>query len=322
MPPKVRGSFLTIRLRPWGLLSAVGALAIAGTLAGFAARLFWVFDLVANFRVQFFVALASLAILFVVDRRFRSAALYGAMALLNLAVIVPLYFGGPTVAVPVNAIHGRAVLLNVHTESRRFDLVRDFIRQAKPDFVVFEEINDEWLSELAKLGDLYPHIVPAPRPDNFGMALFSRWPLHDAEIREISDTDVPSVLARVDFQGKWLTLIGTHPLPPANREQFLLRNQQLFALARLTQSLPQPLVVLGDLNATPWSPYYRELLYDTDLVDVSQGRGINASWPVPILPLRIPIDHCLVSGDVGVAEVKLGPDVGSDHFPLIVDFSF
>jgi endonuclease/exonuclease/phosphatase (EEP) superfamily protein YafD len=322
MPPKVRNSFFALRLRPWGLLSAVGALAVVGTLAGFGARWGWVFDLVVNFRVQYFTVLALLVIVFAAGRRYRSAALYGGMALLNLAVIVPQYVGSTAVVASANAVHVRVALLNVHTENRRFDLVCDFVRQAKPDCVVFEEVNDEWLGKLAKLVDLYPHILPAPRPDNFGIALFSRWPLRDTDIREIGDADIPTVLARIDIQGRVLSLVGTHPLPPSNPEQFVLRSRQLSALAHLAQTSAKPCVVLGDLNTTPWSPYYRALLSDGDLLDVSRGRGLNASWPVPILPLRIPIDHCLISRGIAVTDVKLGPNVGSDHFPLIVDFSF
>ena len=310
-------TFLALRIRPWGLLGAVGALAVGGTLAGFAAPVGWVFDLATNFRVQYFVTLTLLAILFAVGRRHRAAGGFGIVALLNLAVIVPLYVGGE----PTGASSIRAILLNVHTENRRFDLVREFILREEPDVVVFEEVNDEWLAELTKLGGDYSHILPAPRPDNFGMALFSRWPMQDAEIREIGDADVPSVIAHVVIRGKRLTIIGTHPLPPANPENFGLRNRQLIALAGLAGTRSGPLIILGDLNTTPWSPHFRALLTAANVRNASRGHGLNASWPVPIFPMRIPIDHCLVSREILVSKVRVGPNVGSDHFPLIVDFA-
>jgi endonuclease/exonuclease/phosphatase (EEP) superfamily protein YafD len=34
--------------------------------------------------------------------------------------------------------------------------------------------------------------------------------------------------------------------------------------------------------------------------------------------LRIPIDHCLVSSELVVLEHTVGPDIGSDHYPLLV----
>ena len=33
-------------------------------------------------------------------------------------------------------------------------------------------------------------------------------------------------------------------------------------------------------------------------------------------PLRVPIDHVLVSSELGVASYAVGRDFGSDHLPL------
>ncbi len=309
--------FLAMRIRPWGLLGVVGGLAITGTVAGFAAPIGWVFDLACNFRVQYFVTLALLSVLFLMGRRYRVAGGFGALALVNLAVIIPLYSGAGPATMPT----ARAILLNVHTENRRFDLVREFIQREKPDVIVFEEVNDEWLAELSKLGDDYSHILPAPRSDNFGIALFSHWPMENAEVREIGDAEIPSVLAQVVIRGKRLTIIGTHPLPPGTPENFASRNRQLTALASLARTQSLPLMVLGDLNATPWSPHFRRLLVAAALRNASRGHGLNASWPAPIFPMRIAIDHCLVSREILVSTVRVGPNVGSDHFPIIVDFA-
>jgi endonuclease/exonuclease/phosphatase (EEP) superfamily protein YafD len=35
--------------------------------------------------------------------------------------------------------------------------------------------------------------------------------------------------------------------------------------------------------------------------------------------LSIPIDHCLISPDIKVVNIRTGPNVGSDHRPLITD---
>jgi endonuclease/exonuclease/phosphatase (EEP) superfamily protein YafD len=87
---------------------------------------------------------------------------------------------------------------------------------------------------------------------------------------------------------------------------------------------------MGDLNITMWSPYYRRFVSKTGLWNTRQGSGILPTWrPVKIrfwrLPsalswlLALPIDHCLVSPAIAVPQIRPGPDVGSDHLPLIVD---
>lgn len=81
-------------------------------------------------------------------------------------------------------------------------------------------------------------------------------------------------------------------------------------------------MLLGDLNVTPWSKHFQQLLDRTGLLDSSSGYGVQPSWPNFSWLLRIPIDHCLHSSDIVIDQRKVGPDVGSDHYPIIVDFSF
>jgi hypothetical protein len=40
------------------------------------------------------------------------------------------------------------------------------------------------------------------------------------------------------------------------------------------------------------------------------------TWPSLPLPLWIPIDHALADPGSGVADVRIGPAIGSDHYPL------
>ena len=80
-------------------------------------------------------------------------------------------------------------------------------------------------------------------------------------------------------------------------------------------------MVLGDLNATAWCYAFRRFLRETGLKDSARGWGYQATWPTGFLPLRIPIDHCLLSPDLKVLNRRIGPNVGSDHFPLTVELA-
>jgi len=68
-------------------------------------------------------------------------------------------------------------------------------------------------------------------------------------------------------------------------------------------------------------PAFCRFAGESGLRDSRQGFGIQATWPSYMPPLRIAIDHCLVSGNVIVNGRRVGAHVGSDHFPVIVDVS-
>ena len=82
--------------------------------------------------------------------------------------------------------------------------------------------------------------------------------------------------------------------------------------------LPNPKIVVGDLNVTMWSPYFTELLEESNLLNARKGYGVVASWPTQFPPLMIPIDHCLTSPDIQVKEIRLLGNIGSDHLPIML----
>jgi len=94
-------------------------------------------------------------------------------------------------------------------------------------------------------------------------------------------------------------------------------------LASLPAAVPQVDdnrgIIVGDFNATPWSPAFRRLASGRwrDAADVV-GHGLRPTWP-SWTPLPIsPLDHVLVSSGLGVSEVNAADVPGSPHRALIV----
>ena len=52
-----------------------------------------------------------------------------------------------------------------------------------------------------------------------------------------------------------------------------------------------------------------------------KGYGFQPSWPANNRLLRIPIDHVLHSPEIVIHDRVIGSTVGSDHFPVLVDFT-
>ncbi|MHC4714092.1 MAG: endonuclease/exonuclease/phosphatase family protein [Planctomycetota bacterium] len=315
-----RSRFFAFRLGLRGILTAAGVVAAAATVVGFAERLWWGFDLFAHFRPQYALGLAVIALVLLFARRRKTSAAFVAFAVVNLLIILSGSVG-PRTAAPPDAPRFKVVLANVYTANTDHDRLIDLLREESPDFAVLEEVNDRWLSAVESLRDLYPHVKARARADNFGIALLSRRPLLDVRIDE-TIAGVPAITAISEVEGRRVAVFALHTLPPSRARYWRLRNSMLDDAARQMSRLKISAVVAGDLNVAPWTLTFRRFLKTSGLKDSAVRRVPFGTWPTNIPPLRIPIDHCLHSGDLAVVERRRGPDIGSDHFPLVVEFAF
>ena len=310
------------RMRPgfWGLLGAAGFAAAILSLAGFLGDFAWWLEILSHFRLQYAICFLLLAAIFAWGRKWKAAAGGGAMALVN-AWPVLLFLLPPATPASNEGLSFRAMLMNVNCRLGDPSAVRAAIADARPDFLVLEEISDRWLADLAPALEAYPFRKVQARHDNFGIGLFSRHPFDSARIEPFGIVDVPSVFAELALAGRRLTLVATHPLPPGDALLAAERNRQLEWIARKIAAVPGPVLLLGDLNTSPWSPAYRRLIAASGLANAAQGRSIRPTWPSFLPPLWIPLDHALHSDKIAVRSLAIGPDVGSDHLPLVVDFA-
>lgn len=313
------------RLFWWCLVLATLA-ATLGTLSPNLAYSYWPCELASHFQVQYVVVLYAAATLFAVGRRFASASAALCVALVATYVyLLPLYVSPSksidhTIANPVTPL--RIVSSNIAFFNPRQSMLIDLIVHEQPDVVLLYEVSPAWLKTLQALQATLPYHEIHPREGHPGLAIFSRLPLEHVEIVNVGQVPSPAILARLKMPSNsdtTLTLVGTHPDPPISADQTLDRNDQFIWLIDLINDQPRPLAVMGDFNTTSWSPIFTRLLRDTNLRDSRLGYGVSASWHSQIPPLRIPIDHCLVSDEIVVQRREVGPYIGSDHYPLVIE---
>jgi len=289
----------------------------ASTIFGFLGKYFWIIDLFSNFRVQYFISLTIIAVILLFMRHKKTSITFIVFALINLLLILPLYFGRSK---PTDTKQMRAMLINVNSRLGNPQLVMNEIDTKKPDFVVLEEITYKWFKTLQPLTNSYPYVISKTREDNFGICLFSKHPFKDSVVTNIGRAGVPTIIAIINFDNQDLRVIATHPLPPASRLYAMERNEQFTMLAKHIDN-SYPLVLIGDLNSTPWSYHFKKLLKGSGLKDSTKGFGVQPTWPTQNIFLRIPLDHCLHSPDISIENRRVGSNVESDHYPLIVDFN-
>lgn len=310
------------------VLASVGvvvlALGLLATLAGLGARWNGRLELLTHFKVQLTVAVLVGLVLLLFARRWRGSAVAGLLLGWHLIEIIPFYW--PTSRVADLQGSGpvvKALYANVHCEDRNARPLLELVQSQQPDVVVFAEATPGWMNLVKSLDTDYPHQVAELRDDPFSISLLSKWPITQHSIHYAKRTQFPTIIATISVNDRSLTVIGTHPPPPFSRRQLDSdRDVQIRELAALARQHSGPLVLLGDLNCTSWSPVFTDLLRDSGLRDARIGFGIQPSWPDSTWLLRIPIDHTLVSKDLGVKDRQLGSPIVSDHRPVIVEVQF
>ena len=214
----------------------------------------------------------------------------------------------------------RILLANVRTLNPEHFRLINLIGESKPHIVVLHEIDHQWASSLRSLSEEMPGSVTFPRGDDFGIGIFSKYQISDGEIIFPGNAEIPSARCTIHLPGGAFSLFSTHPLPPVSEPYFKMRNVQLKEVARLVRERKNgPALVAGDLNMSPWSPYFDRFLKASGLRNARIGHGLLPSWPVDWPYLLTPIDHILVSPDIQVLSIRRGPDIGSDHYPIIAD---
>ncbi len=294
-------------------------------------------ELLSHFRPYYLLAqLVFVAVLFCL-KEIRWGLLGIVLLGLNLAPILPYYFPDSTLyPKSQQALELKVMQANVYAKNPSLDRLFQFIQAESPDVIALEEVRPVMEAPLIKgLRHDYPYYFIEPEATAFGIALFSRKPFRSAQVIYLGDpysSDkrmFPSILAEFENKSEQVslrsvsgetsmldyTVIATHPLPPL--AGFAVRNSQLRDLAQISAQNQGNVIVVGDLNVTPWSFYFQDFLRQSGLKDSQMGFGVQPSWQSPIPGVEIPIDHILVSPSIEVLERRIGPEIGSDHYPVV-----
>ena len=312
-------TFLVHKLKIWLIIFIVTVSVCLLSLMGFGGHFWWIFDITSHFRVQYCVILAIFTLFFLGGKKYWQTAFTGIFALLNFSLIVPLSFGGTMVA--PEKISVRALKINLRDDNTAYDKVQRLIRETASDVLILEEYDKVWREQLEGVLSDYPFSTISSRNDGWGIGLFSRVPLQKAEVGLIGTSLIPFVKGSIIVEGQPVTILGSHIQAPTTNLLAKIRNMQLAELSEIVQKIKKPVMLLGDLNISLWSPHFADFIETTGLKDTRRGLGLRPTWPTHFSPLLIPIDHCLTSPTVTLHSLRLGPDIGSDHYPLIVDFS-
>ncbi|MGK0358548.1 MAG: endonuclease/exonuclease/phosphatase (EEP) superfamily protein YafD [Bradymonadia bacterium] len=275
----------------------------------------WVFDLLNHFRVPLLFGLAFLFAIALLRRQLWMIGL-GAMLLgWTLAGFAPLYLtqGEPATGGTLLVVEA----YNVNRGSGDPKRVAAQLAASDADVIGLVEVDERWLRALEPALRRWPHRLTHAQADNFGLALYSTRPIADAVV--IDRKKFAFIRAQVDVEGTPVGLLLVHPPPPMGAEWAAYRDAAFVGYGQILSDMPAESVVLGDLNATPWSRPFLAMLKANNLREARDlaGAGLRATWPAgSMLPRVLPIDHVLVRGALGVDVFEVLGANGSDHHPV------
>ena len=277
----------------------------------------WALELISHWQwVYLVVGITCLAVLVIAKR-----AWWPLMP--SLVLGASFLFQSGTLDRSTEPVGARPVLqvatANLNVDTTDFSaLVGWLVFGDAPDVVFLQEFTGQAQQALQApaVVQRYPHRVEAPQPDPFGLAILSRYPLSDVQKVEPSDMQATLRLrATLTWAGGTpVRLSAIHPMPPISAFYAQLRDQ---ALAEEAQHLSQSgglALMAGDFNTTPWAKGMFAI--DSQL---RRANGLAGSWPNAFGWLSVlPLDHVLASSGWQRAGSGHGPDLGSDHRPVVV----
>jgi len=300
------------------LLLLCTAIVTLVSVAPLAARLSWVLELTTHFRVQYLAVTVALLAILAVRRHWPACAVLVAAGAVSAAPLLP--YLPLTAAVQADAaVPVRVVSINVSYRPFSARRLLEIVREMDPDVLVLQELTPHAESVLADLDTVFPYHRKFPADGAYGIGLWSRLTLESSETFALGR--VPAIEARLRGPAGAFTVFGVHLRAPTTERRAAARNQELRELAARSAAVSEPLVVAGDFNVTPYSPYFRDWLAASGLTDSRRGRTLSVSWPATLPWFGIPIDHVAVNDGFTVVSHGRLPDFGSDHYGVVVELA-
>ncbi|MFI4917114.1 MAG: endonuclease/exonuclease/phosphatase family protein [Phycisphaerales bacterium JB060] len=228
----------------------------------------------------------------------------------------------------------RLLIFNVRYDNRQSLALLRLINETRPDIVLLAEPTHWWHGQLDTLKNDFPFTIEQPQDNHYGLLLYSKLDLVDPEVRFLVEDEVPSLRTGVRLpSGRIVRLIGLHPKPPGlkrpvdpQREDSDQRDAELLTIAKEIKEARDagddtPTIVAGDFNDVAWSHTTRLFQRVSGLLDPRIGRGLFNSFNAKSRIHRFPLDHVFASEHFRLVSMEVLPEIGSDHHPVLVEFS-
>lgn len=286
-------------------------------------RAIWLADMASNFAPHLAAAFA-LAFAIAAMKRARVALVGAAIGL--VAALAPILRDVPATraatavaAHPAGEARLRVMTFNVEDRNENYAEVLKYLAEAPADVIFLDEAFYVWRVQLTKLAPSFPWNTLNTVRD---LVVLSRVPLERIEFVNLEGDPGRGLLVHARVGNGTVALLGVHARKPRGSTDFNRRSRQLAQIAEVVGRQRGPLVVAGDFNATSRSFVMRRFLDATGLEALSPQWPPLSTWPSWLPYFGLQIDHMLFNGGVEIVGAQTGPDLGSNHLPLLAEIRF
>lgn len=291
------------------ILVQIGSMALAPWM--------WLAD-VANFFRSFLLGIGLvLAVLALLQRSKANVILAVLVAISGVLPLLPR----PPQAAQINASEVVTVVtanVNNHFSDPQVFFAQPEVQAA--DFLVLQETPASWQSAIEQHSQHWPMQASLARSTGFQALILSKLSLQ-AEARiepDNRETTRKRDLLRAVFNTKAgpLVIYALHSPSPHDPQKWHQRNNYLQLLEEALAAEPKDarVIVAGDWNTPPWSPFFRALLKrsgygSTEAQYLPKGTRILREFP----DFGVPVDRIILSPSLGYKSLSVGRPFGSDH---------
>lgn len=299
--------------RDWSGATIGLFLGVAGLFAARLGQLWIGFDIFAQFWMQFiFVTFASA--LGLASPRYKGLV---AMVILSIMVIGysvwPHYVSSnanPLLeAIGTNEKPIKVASFNTYQHNSDFDAIAREVVRLDPDVITLVEFGPEKAKTLDLLRQKFPFQETCWKLDDCDFAILSKTPLSDVSAMAFWEGP-PFMSAKLGPEFGNVAIVGIHTNRfPHQRAQL----KQVLAFVKRMESIQGRMIVMGDINATPFSRITQTIADGLNLERLTY----LPTWPATYGFPQLAIDHIFVSSGIHALDhERIGEYAGSDHFPI------
>lgn len=296
----------------WFGIATLGTISLAGFFGGAGHPT----ELLSHFRPHYCVGGIVLSAVLLLLRRPSAASAAAVIALINgVALFAPLLDAAPR-EIPEDGRRIRVVWANLEYSPDALAAFATLAAETDADIIALTEPPAGDARAASTATPFFANVVAPADISIFAVAIQARESFSGGG-------DLPDARPGWRYAAQWaqtsggLRVIALHPTPPIDADALWARDELIRAAGQAASKTPAS-VLVGDFNATPWSRVMIDLKA-TGLKRVDCGAPWTSTWRSKLPLAGLPIDSAYVGTDIRAARCRVGQDIGSDHYPLIID---